>query len=148
DSATKQISFDLGSISAGSTGTVTFVVQVVSPLANGTTLPAGATMSATGVTSATANTTNTVTSAPTLSLTETGAPNPIVAGNQLTYTLAFANNGTDVANGATLVAALPTGTTFVSASDSGSFNAGTKRISWTLGTVAAGASGTMTFVVT
>ena len=51
--------------------------------------------------------TDTVQSAPTLSLTNTGMPSPIDPGSLLTYTIAYANNGTDAAHGVTITDTLP-----------------------------------------
>ena len=147
DAGANQVTFSLGSVAAGINGSVTFTVQIASPLANGTNLAASATLSATGVSSALAMATTTVDSAPTLSLTDTGTPNPILAGSQLTYTLAFANNGNDAAHGAGLSDLLPAGTSFISASNGGSYVAGTNTVSWTLSDLGAGGSGSVTLLV-
>jgi len=147
DSGTNQVTFALGSVAAGINGTVTFTVQVATPLANGTSLAASSTMSATGVTGAPAMATASVASAPTLSLTNTGAPNPVLTGSQLTYTLAFANNGTDAAHGIGLTDTLPAGLGFLSASGGASFDSGTGTVSWSLADLAAGGSGSVTLLV-
>ncbi len=147
DSGANQVTFNLGGVPAGIKGTVAFTVQVAAPLANATSLTASSTLSATGVASAPAMATTSVASAPTLSLTNTGAPNPVLAGNQLTYTLAFANHGTDTAHGATLTNPLPIGSSFISASNGGSYDAGANTVSWSLGDLASGASGSVTLVV-
>jgi uncharacterized repeat protein (TIGR01451 family)/MYXO-CTERM domain-containing protein len=146
-SGANQVTFNLGSVAAGIKGTVTFTVQVAAPLANATSLTASSTMSASGVTSAPAMATTSVASAPTLSLTNTGTPNPVLAGSQLTYTLAFANHGTDAAHGATLTNPLPGGSSFISASNGGSYDAGADTVSWSLGDLATGAGGSVTLVV-
>jgi uncharacterized repeat protein (TIGR01451 family) len=49
-----------------------------------------------------------------LALTKSDSPDPVIAGNNLTYTLNFVNNGPNAA-GATVTDATPAGTTFVSA---------------------------------
>ncbi len=147
DSGTNQVTFDLGSVAAGITGTVTFTVQVAAPLANATSLAASSTMSATGVAGAPAMATTPVASAPTLSLTNTGTPNPVLAGNQLTYTLAIANNGTDAAHGVSLTDTLPAGLSFVSASNSGSYDTSTNTVSWSLGDLGAGGTASVTLLV-
>jgi len=46
---------------------------------------------------------------------KTDAPDPVIAGNNITYTINFQNNGPN-ASGATITDATPAGTTFVSAS--------------------------------
>ncbi len=147
DSGTNQVSFTLGNIAAGTNAAVTFTVAVQSPLPNGTSLFASATLSSTNAASVPAMATTTVQSAPTLSLTDTGAPNPVQAGNQLTYTLAFANSGNDIASDAALTVVLPAGTSFVSTSNGGSYATGTNQVTWSLGNLAASGSGSVTLVV-
>src|SRR5206468_5392673 len=74
-------------------------------------------------------------------------PSPIDPGSLLTYTIAYANNGTDAAHGVTITDTLPSGVTIMSASNSGSYDSGTKTVTWSLSDVAAGASGTVTLTV-
>jgi uncharacterized repeat protein (TIGR01451 family) len=147
DSGTNQVNFTLGNLAPGTNAAVTFTVAVQSPLPNGTSLFASATLSSTNTAAVPAMATTTVQSAPTLSLTDTGTPNPVQAGSQLTYTLAFANHGNDTASDAALTVVLPAGTSFVSASNGGSYAAGTNQVSWNLGNLAASGSGSVTLVV-
>jgi uncharacterized repeat protein (TIGR01451 family)/MYXO-CTERM domain-containing protein len=147
DSGANQVTFDLGSVAAGMNGTVTFTVLVSTPLANGTSLAASSMMSATGVAGAPSMAITSVASAPTLSLTNTGTPNPVLAGSQLTYTLAFANNGTDAAHGVSLTDTLPADLGFISASNGGSYDAGTNTVSWTPADLGAAGTGSVTLVV-
>ncbi|MDP1825371.1 MAG: Ig-like domain-containing protein [Archangium sp.] len=63
-----------------------------------------------------------------------------------TFTLSYANAGPGAAFSASLVDVLPAGTTFVSATGGGVNAAGT--VTWPLGTLAAGASGSVTVTVT
>jgi len=66
---------------------------------------------------------------------------PIAAGDQLAYTLSFANRSrTYSAPSALLRFPLPAGTTFVSATDGGAFNDG--AVEWSLGALAPGKTGT------
>ncbi|MGA8622528.1 MAG: C25 family cysteine peptidase, partial [Candidatus Sulfotelmatobacter sp.] len=51
-----------------------------------------------------------------LSVTNTAAPNPVTAGNNITYTQVVTNNGPSAADNATVVQAVPANTTFVSVS--------------------------------
>ena len=48
-------------------------------------------------------------------LTKTASPKPVIAGNDLTYTLEATNNGSSLAHGVTVSDPLPAATTFVSA---------------------------------
>ncbi len=49
-----------------------------------------------------------------LSVTDAGSPNPVTAGNNITYTQVVTNNGPSAADNATVVATIPANTTFVS----------------------------------
>jgi uncharacterized repeat protein (TIGR01451 family) len=53
-----------------------------------------------------------------LSITKSGAPNPVVSGNRLTYTIAVTNNGPQDATGVTVTDALPASLHFNSVSSS------------------------------
>lgn len=50
-----------------------------------------------------------------LSVTKTDSPDPVVAGNNLTYTIKIQNNGTDTATGVYINDTLPPNVTFISA---------------------------------
>src|SRR5205823_3841899 len=65
----------------------------------------------------------------------TGSAQP---GQTLTYTLTITNNGNQGATGVLLTDTLPAHTTFVSASDGGTFGGGV--VTWNIGSLAAGAS--------
>ena len=85
-----------------------------------------------------------------LVLTKTGAPDPVKAGSQLTYTLTTTNDGPSDATGVWISDTLPAGVQYVSAGGVG----GTTAIAYSgtvtlqLGNLAAGASDTTTIVVT
>jgi uncharacterized repeat protein (TIGR01451 family) len=81
-----------------------------------------------------------------LSLVKTDAPDPAVAHAPLTYTLQVTNAGPGAAPGARVVDTLPTDVTFVSASAGCTNSAGT--VDCALGTLAPGASATVTITVT
>lgn len=70
-----------------------------------------------------------------LSVTKTDSPDPVIAGNNLTYTITVTNNGPDAANAASWTDTLPAGTTFVSLASPGA---------WSCTTPAVGAGGTVT----
>ncbi|MGC1616368.1 MAG: C25 family cysteine peptidase [Candidatus Acidiferrum sp.] len=86
-----------------------------------------------------------------LSITNTAAPNPVIAGNNITYTVVVKNNGAAAATSVALSEAIPANTTYVSATPS-------PATGWTCGvaggtltcsnpTVASGASTTFAVVV-
>lgn len=146
-SGTSYSSGNLGSLAAGASNTITIVATVGATVANNTLLTNSATVASTndttsGNNTATANTTVSNLQAD-LALTKTG-PATFTAGTQATYTLTLTNNGPSSAQSVSISDTLPAGETFVSASvGSGS---GTSYSSGNLGTLAAGASTTITLV--
>jgi uncharacterized delta-60 repeat protein/uncharacterized repeat protein (TIGR01451 family) len=92
-----------------------------------------------------------------LSITKSGAPNPVVSGNQLTYTLTVTDNGPQDATGVTVTEPLPNSLHFNSvASTQGTCVRSTTTnpqpkggtITCSLGNLANGASASITIVVT
>ena len=72
--------------------------------------------------------------------------NPVQSGDALTYTLVYSNFDTDPVTDTVLSLPVPPGTTFVSATGGGSESGGT--VSWNLGTLLAGSSGTVSATLT
>jgi uncharacterized repeat protein (TIGR01451 family) len=77
-----------------------------------------------------------------------GTPDPVAVNDQLTYTLIVRNNGPGNANGVTVTSTLPSGVTFESATVSPGSCSGTSTLTCSLGTLANGASRSVTIVVT
>jgi uncharacterized repeat protein (TIGR01451 family) len=153
-SATAPAGWTLTTPAVGNSGTVTatkptfdaedaamftLVVKVGSSVANGTTLSNTATVSSLtdDPNSATNSDTETtlVNEFADLSVITAASPDPVLAGNDLTYTLEVSNSGPAQADSVTLSDAVPAGTTFVSASQ-------TSGPAFTLTTPAAGGTGT------
>jgi uncharacterized repeat protein (TIGR01451 family) len=87
-----------------------------------------------------------------MSVTNSGSPNPVQTGSNLTYTIVVKNNGPDSAAAVTMTDATPTGTTFESFTTTvGGCTAppvgGTGTVTCTLGTVPNGSKATITMVV-
>lgn len=84
-----------------------------------------------------------------LAVTKTAAPNPVQAGSNLTYTIAVKNNGPDAAGSASVSDTLPTGVTLVGVptTTQGTCQPGTQGVQCALGTIASGATATVTIVV-
>ena len=81
-----------------------------------------------------------------LAVTKSDTPDPVLAGETLTYTLVVTNNGPAIASNVLVVDALPTGVTFMSATpDQGVCNSG---ITCDLGDIAVGGTVNIVVVVT
>jgi uncharacterized repeat protein (TIGR01451 family) len=80
-------------------------------------------------------------------LVTTTAPATVASGDEMTYEISYTNAGPAEASSAVLADVLPQGTEFVSASDGGTYDAGTRTVTWNLGTVNVGFTGTRTLTV-
>ena len=77
----------------------------------------------------------------------TTAPATVTTGDELTYEISYTNAGPAEATNAVLTDVLPEGTEFVSASDGGTYSGATGTVTWNLGTVNVGFTGTRTLTV-
>ena len=80
--------------------------------------------------------TDTLSAAPDLVILKTDGRTTAQPGQTLTYTLTISNVGNQGATGVTVTDTIPDNTTFVSASDGGTFAGGV--VTWTIGSLAAG----------
>ncbi len=84
-----------------------------------------------------------------LSVTKTDSPDPVVVGNNLTYTVTVTNSGPDTATSVTLTDTLPANVPFISATPTtGSCNEASGVVTCNLGSIVNGGSVTTTIVVT
>ena len=140
------VNCSLGDLSNGANATVTIVATA--PTVAGTITNTATTTSSTldpnlGDNSVTANTTV----GTDLSVTKTDSPDPVTAGNNLTYTVVVANSGT-TSTSVTLTDNLPGGVTFVTSTASqGSCSESGGTLSCSLGDLSNNASSTVTIVV-
>ncbi len=74
-------------------------------------------------------------------------PSTAAPGTTLGYRISYQNLGPAASRRASITDALPEGLRFVSASDGGTYDADTRRVSWPLGSVAAGTSDVVTLKV-
>jgi len=141
-----------GSLGINQSTSITFRVRVNAGVAAGTTIANQATVAYNGASLGTPFTSqsdgdpNTAGTQPTtvvvgsaqarLAITKVGTPNPVVAGQNLTYTLHVDNNGPNNATGVLVSDPLPATLTFVSA---------TASPAWTISAPAVGATGTVQF---
>jgi chitinase len=91
------------------------------------------------------NTTTITITLPDLTITKSG-PSEVEPGEPITYTLVAANNGTAAATSLVITDALPSGATFVTASDGGSLMGNT--VSWSVPSLDAGGEVTLTLTIT
>jgi len=86
----------------------------------------------------------------TIALTKTSDVAHVLSGGTVTFTIAYTNSGSGTASNVVITDVIPTGSTYVasSASTGGTFNSVTNTITWTIPTLIAGGSGTVTFKVT
>jgi len=139
------VTWNLGTLNPGDSDTVEVVVRVDSPLVNGTVLRNRIVISdSSGLTVSDIEDT-TVRSSYVLTITKTDDPDPVIAGELLTFTLDYTVEGNAPATEVMIEDAVPADTTFVSASDGGIENAGV--VTWELGTLLPPASGSVTMVV-
>src|SRR4051812_15022093 len=66
-----------------------------------------------------------------LSITKSDSPDPVTAGNNLSYTITVTNTGPSVARNVSISDPVPAGTSFVSADSGGTNSAGT--VTWSVG---------------
>lgn len=147
--ANGQVTAALGSLAKGASATVTIVVT---PQVTGTitdTASVSATESDPTSNDNTASESTTVLPATDVSVTVTDSPDPVLVGSNLTYTVVVTNAGPSPATSVTLTDTLPAGVTFVSATPTqGTASQLNGVVSAVLGTLAKGASATVTIVVT
>src|SRR5260221_714791 len=137
------VTWNIGALAAGASTSVTLVVHVTSPLANGTVIHNSAYSIDSNETGATAGVddTTTVNSSPTLNISKSDGPDPVIAGNNITYTISYSNTGNQNATGVVIADSIPVNTSFVSATGGGTLAAG--GVSWNIGL---GAPGSVTLL--
>jgi len=82
-----------------------------------------------------------------LSISNSGSPNPVTAGNNITYTQTVINGGPAAATTVNLTETLPTGTTAVSLTGSAGWTCNLGTLTCTIGSLAANATASFSFVV-
>jgi uncharacterized repeat protein (TIGR01451 family) len=115
----------IGVLASGQSATVTVVVtpNAIGTITNTATVTSGETEVTTANNTASAQTT--VNPLADLAVTKTGAPDPVMAGADLTYTIGLTNNGPSPAANPALAETVPTGTTFQSITPPGGWTCGT-----------------------
>jgi uncharacterized repeat protein (TIGR01451 family) len=83
-----------------------------------------------------------------LSVTNSGSPNPVISGQNETYTIVVKNNGPDAATGVKITDVVPAGAVFSSVTVTQGTCTGTTTVTCTVGTMANAATATETLVLT
>ena len=143
------------SVPPGSVGTITAVYKVTAGTAAGTIISDTDTGGTTSRDTNSANNTATVTIAVTsatqadLSVSNSGSPNPVTAGSNITYTQSVTNNGPATANAPVFTETLPANTTSVSLTGPAGWTCTLATLTCTdTTTMAANTTAGFTFVVT
>ena len=146
-SGTTTVTCNLGTLNNAAIASATIIVKptVVGPLSNSASVSAVETDPNTANNSATATTT--VTPSVDLALSKTDSPDPVIVGNNLTYTINVSNNGPSNATGVIITDTLPAGVTFVSANSSQGSCSGTTTVTCNLGTLNNAANASATIIV-
>lgn len=149
------VTADLGDLAPGASATVTLIVTYNSAGTETNTALASSSTSDDDHSNNTANITTTVGAtggAADLSIEKSGSPEPVRVGQQETYTLTVTNHASaSAASGVVVTDDLPAGATVVSTSTSasgGSVTVSGNKVTASLGSLAAGASDSVTIIVT
>jgi uncharacterized repeat protein (TIGR01451 family) len=153
---TTTVTCDIGTVDAGAANDVTVtIVATAGPAAtpsvtNTATVSSSTTDPNDQNNDATAQTTVDPPPSADLQLSKTDSPDPVQAGDDLTYTITVHNEGPDTASAVTVTDVLPSEVALMSATASQGSCAGTSTVTCGLGTLAAGAANdaTVTLVVT
>ena len=150
DPATGTVTWSVGDITPVKSGSFTLVMKVANDLANGTQITNVVTITNKAGDKDEDTTVNTVRAATLLTITKT---NNLVAGakaqpgDELIWTLGYSVSGAGTSNNVTITDPLPAEVDFVSASNGGLYDAATRIVTWKLGNVAGGGSGSVTLTV-
>ena len=82
-----------------------------------------------------------------LAIDKSDSSDPVNPGTNLIYTLQITNNGPSDSTGAVVLDALPSGVSFVSATDGGTYDSDSHAVRWAIGTLAKDASTSVNITV-
>ncbi|MFN8454391.1 MAG: DUF11 domain-containing protein [Anaerolineae bacterium] len=148
-SGATSITCNLGSLTSSNRATVTIVMNVspamTSTLTNTATVGSATTDSTSGNNSDTESTS--ITPEADLVISKSDNPEPVIAGQTLTYTIALTNNGPSYAQNVVVTDTLPVSLSLVSATPATATQNG-QTLAWNFGTLTNGATQVITLVVT
>ncbi len=136
------IDWTIGTLAAGASTSVTAKVQLAGSVPDGSVLNNTVQASSTLASATDPNTPVKITSSPDLTLSKSVTPAQAKPGENVTYTISYSNVGTDTADDVTLIDQFPADLDFVSAT--GGISPVGSLLSWNLGSISRGASGSLT----
>jgi uncharacterized repeat protein (TIGR01451 family) len=140
---TSKVRWNIGTLEQGEGGTVSVTGSI--DAAEGSTFAmTGYTVAGDGRATATGPAVNVLVDYP-LSIQVRANPEPVVAGENIAYTLRYENLNAAQATGVVVRAEVPAGTVFVSVADGGSRSG--SEVTWNLPNIAGGSKGEVSFVV-
>ncbi|MDY6951909.1 MAG: hypothetical protein SWE60_10370, partial [Thermodesulfobacteriota bacterium] len=144
NASTRTVTWNAFDLAAGGTGNFTLVVEVI-PTTPDTTITNTATVDSDETDPVSDDEDTSVNEPALLQVTKTDSPDPVIAGNNLTYSISVQNTGSSTAHNVLLTDVYPPETTYVSGGDS--HNASTRTVTWNAFDLAAGGTGNFTLVV-
>ena len=145
--STGVVQWNLGALAPLTGGRVSVTVDTVGGITDGTSIDNITVISGSNAPSASSQASTIERSHTELEVTISAGQDPVAAGTQEVFTVTWANAGNQDTTNAVVTATLPADTTFASATGGGTFDGATGLITWAVGNLAAGASGTASFTV-
>ena len=151
------ISCSIGTFASGASTTFTVIVKVNAGTAAGTVITDTANVASTTTdpnpssNEATATVVVAAAGQSDLAITKTGSPNPVLAGNKITYTVVVTNNGPAAIANPVLTDTIPANVSVTTVTPAAGWSCNPPSggtFTCTIGSLASGASGTFTFVMT
>ena len=146
----REYTYNVGTVAAGASGTVTIVVEVDAMVPDGTELTNVATFNYNDANGEPypekSDSATTTVTAPVMTFTKTASAEYADPGDEVTYTLAYANTGTGWATDVVVTDTIPEHVTYVSSSPVYDSVSG-RTYTWNVGDVAPGADETITITV-
>jgi uncharacterized repeat protein (TIGR01451 family) len=146
-SGTTTVTCNVGAVFAGDSATVTLTVKAAAPGTATNTASVSSSEPDSNPANNSASASVTINPAADLALTKTASVGSTSLGSGFSYTLKATNAGPDSATGTTVSDPLPSDVSFVSSSTTVGSCSGTATVTCNLGTLASGASGTVTIKV-
>ncbi|KRA32761.1 hypothetical protein ASD81_14715 [Nocardioides sp. Root614] len=142
------VTWQVGTLAAGGSVTLTFKVTLATNVTAGTTAVKNVAVIDTDQEDPddSDETTTNVTATSNLTLAKAANQSTVRAGDKITYTLTYGNTGNGAATGTTIVETVPAGTTYESCT--GGCTRTDSTVTWDVGTVDPGETGSVTMTIT